>query len=126
MEPARILVVEDHPSMRDAMRMVLAGEGYAIAEAVDGTSALSMAREDPPDLMFLDMNIPGTGGAEVLSSLKADPVTAGVRVIVVTAEGPEGRERALQLGADGYFTKPFSPAAMVRTVERVLGEPPGS
>jgi len=120
--PERILIVEDHPTMREAMRLVLEGEGFAIEEAADGRTALETIRKAPPDLVFLDLNIPGTTGADVLSSLKADPATAGVRVIVVTATGEEGREAALRLGADEYFTKPFSPIALLRTVERVLGD----
>lgn len=117
---AEILIVEDHPTMREAMRLVLEHEGFVIREAADGASALRMARERPPDVVFLDLNIPGTSGAEVLQQLKADPATAGVRVIIVTATGEEGRERVLGLGADEYFTKPFSPTALLRTVERVL------
>lgn len=117
---AEILIVEDHPTMREAMRLVLEHEGFTIREAADGASALAMARERPPDLMFLDLNIPGASGADVLRELKADPATAGVRVIIVTATGEEGRERVLALGADEYFTKPFSPTALLRTVERVL------
>jgi CheY-like chemotaxis protein len=119
--PERILIVEDHPTMREAMRLVLEGEGFAIDEAADGRTALETIRNDPPDLVFLDLNIPGTTGAEVLSSLKEDPATADIRVIVVTATGEEGREAAIRLGADEYFTKPFSPIALLRTVERVLG-----
>jgi CheY-like chemotaxis protein len=119
----RILVVEDHPTMREAMRLVLEGEGFMIQEASDGDAALAMVRSDPPDLVFLDLNIPGASGAEVLSALKGDPATAGVRVIIVTATGEEGRERVIGLGADEYFTKPFSPLAMLRTVERVLDRP---
>jgi two-component system, OmpR family, phosphate regulon response regulator PhoB len=103
------------------MRLVLEGEGFAIDEAADGRTALETIRNAPPDLVFLDLNLPGTTGADVLSSLKQDPATAGVRVIVVTATGEEGREAALRLGADEYFTKPFSPIALLRTVERVLG-----
>lgn len=118
---ARILVVEDHPTMREAMRLVLEGEGFVIDEAPDGRVALESIRRDPPDLVFLDLNIPGTSGPEVLASLKADPLTAGVPVIVVTATGEEGREQAMKLGADEYFTKPFSPIALLQTVERVLG-----
>jgi len=117
---ADILIVEDHPTMREAMRLVLEHEGFVIREAADGSSALRMARERPPDLMFLDLNIPGTSGAEVLRELKADPATANVRVIIVTATGEEGREHVLGLGADAYFTKPFSPTALLRTVEGVL------
>lgn len=119
----RILVVEDHPTMREAMRLVLEGEGFTIEEASDGDAALAMVRRDPPDLVFLDLNIPGTSGTDVLSTLKGDPATATVRVIIVTATGEEGRERVIKLGADEYFTKPFSPLAMLRTVERVLDRP---
>jgi two-component system alkaline phosphatase synthesis response regulator PhoP len=119
----RILVVEDHPTMREAMRLVLEGEGFMIEEASDGDAALAMVRSNPPDLVFLDLNIPGASGTEVLSALKGDPATAGVRVIIVTATGEEGRERVISLGADEYFTKPFSPLAMLTTVERVLDRP---
>src|SRR4030067_1103556 len=106
--------------MREALRLVLRPEGFVIREASDGLSALSRARENLPDLMFLDLNIPGTSGADVLQELKADPATAGVRVIIVTATGEEGRAFVLSLGADEYFTKPFSPTALLRTVEQVL------
>jgi two-component system, OmpR family, phosphate regulon response regulator PhoB len=121
---SRILIVEDHPTMREAMRLVLEGEGFRIEEAADGQRALEMVRSDPPDLVFLDMNIPGSSGAEVLAELKGDPSTAGVRVIIVTADGEEGRERALAMGADEYFTKPFSPITLLQTVEQVLRAPP--
>jgi DNA-binding response OmpR family regulator len=117
---ADILIVEDHPTMREAMRMVLEHEGFEIREAADGQSALAMVRERPPDLMFLDLNIPGASGADVLREIKADPATASVRVVIVTATGEEGREYVLSLGADEYFTKPFSPLALLRTVERTL------
>ncbi len=123
-EGARILVVEDHPTMRDAMRLVLEGEGFAIEEASDGATALTMVRDDPPDLVFLDLNIPGVSGTDVLRSLKSDPTTAAVSVIIVTATGEEGRERVIRLGADEYFTKPFSPLALLGTVERVLERRP--
>jgi DNA-binding response OmpR family regulator len=118
--PTRILIVEDHPTMREAMRLVLEGEGFIIDEASDGASALEHIRSEAPDLLFLDLNIPGTSGPDVLAAVKEDPDTAGVRVIVVTATGEEGRAAALRLGADEYFTKPFSPTALLRTVERVL------
>ena len=120
MAKADILIVEDHPTMREAMRLVLEHEGFVIREAADGASALQMVREQQPDLMFLDLNIPAASGADVLQELKADPLTAGIRVIIVTATGEEGRDYVLALGADEYFTKPFSPTALLRTVERVL------
>jgi len=123
MAKADILIVEDHPTMREAMRLILENEGFDIREASDGATALSMVRDRHPDLMFLDLNIPGASGADVLSELKGDPATTGIRVIIVTATGEEGREYVLSLGADEYFTKPFSPTALLRTVERVLGGP---
>ena len=92
---ADILIVEDHPTMREAMRMVLEHEGFDIREASDGQAALAMARDRPP-------------------------------VIIVTAVGEEGREYILSLGADEYFTKPFSPLALLRTVEKVLTPTEGS
>jgi CheY-like chemotaxis protein len=118
---ARILIVEDHPTMREAMRLVLEGEGFSIDEAPDGRIALEKVRREAPDLVFLDLNIPGTSGSDVLATMKADPATAGVPVIVITATGEEGRASAIRMGADEYFTKPFSPVALLRTVERVLG-----
>jgi DNA-binding response OmpR family regulator len=122
MSKAAILIVEDHPTMREAMRLVLEHEGFEIREASDGPAALTMVREEPPDLVFLDLNIPGMSGAEVLRELKSDPSTKGVRVIIVTATGEEERGGVLRLGADEYFTKPFSPTALLRTVESVLGD----
>ncbi|HEX6399389.1 MAG TPA: response regulator [Actinomycetota bacterium] len=117
---ARILIVEDHPTMREAMRLVLEGEGFEIDEAPDGDRALAAVRSDHPDLVLLDMSIPGTSGPEVLATVKGDPATADVRVIVVTATGEEGRSAALAGGADHYFTKPFSPIALLQAVEQVL------
>ncbi|HEV2952249.1 MAG TPA: response regulator [Actinomycetota bacterium] len=118
---ARILIVEDHPTMREAMRLVLEGEGFDIDEASDGAQALSAVREEPPDLVLLDMSIPGVSGPDVLGAVKSDPATSEVRVIVVTATGEEGRAAAMAGGADHYFTKPFSPIALLQAVEEVLG-----
>jgi DNA-binding response OmpR family regulator len=120
---AKILIVEDHPTMREAMRLVLEHEGFEISEAADGASALERIQAEPPDLVFLDLNIPGSSGTDVLKQLKADPATAEVRVIIVTATGEEGRSHVMSLGADEYFTKPFSPRSLLQTVERVLASP---
>jgi DNA-binding response OmpR family regulator len=120
---AEILIVEDHPTMREAMRLILENAGFDTREASDGHTALSMARERPPDIMFLDLNIPGTSGTDVLAELKGDEATRDVRVIIITATGEEGREFMLSLGADDYFSKPFPPTELLRTVERVLEGP---
>ena len=118
---SRILIVEDHPTMREAMRLVLEREGFDIDEAADGDQALVAVRERAPDLVLLDMSIPGASGPEVLAAVKDDPATSDVRVIVVTATGEEGRAAALASGADHYFTKPFSPIALLQAVEEVIG-----
>jgi CheY-like chemotaxis protein len=117
----RILIVEDHPTMREAMRLVLEREGFDIDEASDGDQALAAVRDDAPDLVLLDMSIPGTAGLDVLGAIKSDPSSSKVRVIVVTATGEEGRAAAMAGGADHYFTKPFSPIALLQAVEEVLG-----
>jgi CheY-like chemotaxis protein len=117
---ASILIVEDHPTMRDAMRLVLEEDGHQVEEASDGEVGIAMVRDRAPDVVLLDLNIPVVSGAEVLETLKADPATSEVLVVVVTATGEEGRRNALTQGADGYITKPFSPLALLRTVERVL------
>ena len=116
---ASILIVEDHPTMRDAMRLV----GHQVEEASDGEAGIAMVRDRAPDVVLLDLNIPVVSGAEVLERLKSDPATAGVLVVVVTATGEEGRRKAMSQGADGYITKPFSPLALLRSVERVLRGP---
>ena len=118
-----ILIVEDHPTMRDAMRLVLEEDGYEVEDATDGEAGIAAVRARTPDIVLLDLNIPVVSGAQVLETLKADPATAGVLVVIVTATGEEGRKRALAQGADGYITKPFSPLALLRTVERVLRGP---
>lgn len=109
--------------MRDAMRLVLEENGHQVDDAADGGRGIELVREDPPDVILLDLNIPVVSGEEVMETLKGDPVTADVRIVVVTATGEEGRGRAMARGADGYITKPFSPLALLQTVERVL---PGS
>ena len=107
--------------MREAMRLVLEREGFDIDEAADGDQALVAVRERAPDLVLLDMSIPGASGPEVLAAVKDDPATSDVRVIVVTATGEEGRAAAMASGADHYFTKPFSPIALLQAVEEVIG-----
>jgi two-component system phosphate regulon response regulator PhoB len=124
----RVLLVEDHPTMRRSLVAVLAAEGYEVAEARDGRDGLTEAAASPPDAIVLDLHVPGIDGLEVLRRLRADPVTAGVPVIVVTATGEEQRRPAIALGAAAYLTKPFGPPVLVETVARVLrgDDPPAT
>ncbi len=106
--------------MREAMRMVLADEGFTVDQAADGARALDLVASDRPDLVLLDLNIPGISGSDLLEVLKMSRETSDIPVVVVTAEEEEGRRAAIRAGAEDYLTKPFSPRALVRTVERVL------
>lgn len=104
--------------MRAAMRLVLEPEGFEVLEAVDGDDAFAIVARDRPEIVFLDLNIPGMPGEELLRALKEDPELRPIRVVVVTAAGEEERRRTLELGADGFLTKPFGPSDLLRTVGR--------
>lgn len=110
--------------MRGAMRAVLTQDGFTIREAANGSEAFDAIGERIPDLMFLDLNIPGMSGEEILHAIKNDPDTVGIRVIVVTALGQEARDKVLRAGADDFFMKPFSPAGILATVDKVMAAEP--
>ncbi len=125
----RVVVVEDHPTMRASLRVILESGGHeVVAEAADGRAALRAVAESHPDVLVLDLHVPVVSGEDVLRRLGADEATASLPVIVVTADGEEGRRSALALGARGYLTKPFGPDVLLREVERVLpgGGPPAA
>jgi DNA-binding response OmpR family regulator len=95
-------------------------------EVADGTQALTAARTDPPDLAVLDVSMPGATGLEVCTALRADPATAGVPVLLLSAGAtPDDVARGLAAGADAYLAKPFSVAGLVARVrELTAGAPP--
>jgi DNA-binding response OmpR family regulator len=115
---ARILVVDDDPTVSDVVGRYLKREGFAVESAADGYVALQRATEDPPDLVLLDLMIPGIDGLEVCRRLRA---LAPVPVIMLTAKGDESdRVVGLELGADDYVAKPFSPRELMARVKAVL------
>ncbi len=115
---AHVLVVEDDPSVAEVVGRYLAQEGFMVAEALDGPSALSRATAVRPDLVVLDLSLPGLDGLEVLRDLRA---TAQMPVVILTARGEESdRVQGLELGADDYVVKPFSPRELVARVRAVL------
>jgi DNA-binding response OmpR family regulator len=118
---ADILIVEDHPTMRQSMRIILEQEGFVLREAADGQTAMELIGERVPDIVFLDLNMPPPSGDEVLKWIKSNPAAAKAKVIIVTALGEEGRDEVMALGADHYFTKPFSPLGLLAVVDEVLG-----
>ncbi|MGZ6793153.1 MAG: response regulator [Mycobacteriales bacterium] len=114
----RVLVVDDDPTVSDVVARYLEHAGYAVAVVPDGRVALDKAVADPPDLVVLDLMLPGLDGLEVFTRLRAQ---APVPVVMLTALGDEAdRLVGLELGADDYVTKPFSPRELVLRVQSVL------
>ena len=123
----RILVVEDQDSIRRMIEALVQARGYKVTAASSGVKALDMASVDPPDLVLLDLMMPGQfDGFEVCRRLRSEPTTHGIPIIVITAMDDESaRRRATEAGANAFYTKPFSPIALLKEFER-LGPPPSS
>jgi DNA-binding response OmpR family regulator len=121
MPEARILVVEDEPDILDLIRYNLEKAGYRVTPAATGEQGLALCREAPPDLLVLDLMLPGLDGLSVARALRRGPATARVPIVMVTARGTEADVVAgLNLGADDYVVKPFSPAVLVARVAALL------
>jgi two-component system phosphate regulon response regulator PhoB len=116
-----VLLVEDDPDIRHLVSYKLTRSGLDVVEAADGRTALDLARRDPPDLIILDVRMPGMSGLEVCRELRAGPRTARLPIIMLTASAhPQDREQAFAAGATDYVVKPFSPRALLEHVEAVL------
>lgn len=114
----RVLVVDDEPSLREAVRYNLLREGYAVDEAADGAEALARARATPPDLIILDVMLPGLDGLNVCRTLRQE---SGVPILLLSARGDElDRVLGLELGADDYLTKPFAMRELLARVKANL------
>lgn len=114
----RILVVDDEPELRQMLHRYLEAEGFEVAEATDGERALSKIRDTPPDLIVLDVGLPGTDGFTVLQETRR---LSDVPVIMLTARTEEvDRVIGLTIGADDYIAKPFSPRELVARIRAVL------
>ncbi len=119
MPPARVLVVEDDPTVAEVVRTYLAHAGLQVEWAEDGVSALVLAERDPPDLVVLDIMLPGLSGLEMCERLRSS--RPEVAVVMLTALGEESdRVLGLEIGADDYLVKPFSPRELVLRVQSVL------
>jgi len=118
----KVLLVDDEDSLRKVMKDLLERDGYDVAEARDGVQALDQVDRVGPDIIVLDLNLPGLDGYGVLSHLRSRPATATIPVIVLTAKGDEDNEvRVFELGADDFLTKPFRARALSARLEAVLG-----
>jgi len=119
--PPRILVVEDDSDNRGMVVKVLTVAGYGVLEAADGASAVTVARREHPDLIVMDLAMPGVDGWEASRRLKSDPATADIPIIALTAFAMRGdEERAREAGCDGYLSKPCRPQTIRDTVRRFL------
>lgn len=118
---ARVLLVDDEESLRRVMRDLLARDGFDVVEARTGAEALDQVDRHAPDIIVLDLNLPGMDGYSVLSELRSRPATRRIPVIVLTAKGDEDNEvRVFELGADDFLTKPFRARALSKRLEVVL------
>ena len=116
-----ILLVEDNERNRKLVRDVVGVAGYETLEAGDGEAALGLARERRPDLILMDINLPGIDGVEALARLRADPSTAAIPVVALTAYAmKDDRARILAAGFDGYLEKPVDVRALPDQVEALL------
>ena len=121
MPKERILVVDDEEDILELVRFNLAKEGYQVICATTGEKAVEITRSELPDLVVLDLMLPGMDGLEVAKFLKNDPDTQNIPIVMLTAKGEESDiVTGLELGADDYVTKPFSPRILVARVKAVL------
>jgi type II secretory ATPase GspE/PulE/Tfp pilus assembly ATPase PilB-like protein/CheY-like chemotaxis protein len=119
---ACVLLVEDEEQLRRVMKDLLQREGYQVAEARDGVQALDEVDRFAPDVIILDLNLPGLDGYGVLQQLRSRPATREIPVMVLTAKGDEDNEvRVFELGADDFVTKPFRARSLTARLEAVLG-----
>ena len=118
---SKILVVDDEPEAVELVEFNLKQAGYEVISAADGAEALTKSRAKKPNLIVLDLMLPEMSGLEVCKTLRRDPATAGIPIIMLTARAAEiDRVLGLELGADDYITKPFSPRELVLRVKKIL------
>lgn len=117
----QLLIVEDSPDIADLLRHYLERAGHTIDLLVSGRDVVPHVKRARPDLILLDLMLPGMDGLLVCQALRHDPATAGIPIIMITARGEESdRIRGLELGADDYVVKPFSPKELVARVAALL------
>src|SRR6478735_8488285 len=122
MSAGKILVVDDEPQIRRVMRVILAGENYEIVEARSGEAALLKFREFLPDLVLLDLNMPGMGGLETCRSIRS---SSDVPIVVLTVRSTEDdKVEALDAGADDYITKPFGKKELLARIRAAMRRAP--
>ena len=119
----KVLVIENESNLRKMVKANMAASGYQVIIAADGEEGLRIARLERPDLILLDLRMPGISGWDVLMALKANQDLQKTQIIIMTASITEDQEaKALSLGAVAYLAKPFGVDELLRKIEQVLGE----
>lgn len=117
----KILIADDEPNLLISLEFLMKREGFDVSVARDGVEALSAIREQRPELVLLDVMMPGKTGFEVCQEVRADDALRGVRILMLTAKGRDTDvAKGLALGADAYMTKPFSTRELVQKVRDML------
>jgi two-component system cell cycle response regulator DivK len=115
-----ILIADDHDDNRELLRLLLSSAGYDVREARDGRECLELARDQPPDLIVIDLSMPVLDGWGVFRELKTDQRTRNIPCMAVTAHAELDRNEALETGFSAYISKPFSSDVLLKTVATVL------
>jgi CheY-like chemotaxis protein len=120
----RILVCEDQDSIRRMIEALVHARGHEVTAVASGTKAIDVASTDPPDIVLLDLMLPGQfDGFEVCRRLRSDPNTSHVPVVIISAlDDSAARTKAREAGATAYYTKPFSPIALLKEIDRLNAE----
>ena len=118
----QVLLIEDEPNIIEAISFILNRDGWRVSTHANGETAAQAVRDASPDVLILDVMLPGRSGYEILQELRADPATANLPVLMLTARGQaKDRELAEQLGATRFMTKPFANAEVLKTVRELAG-----
>jgi two-component system cell cycle response regulator DivK len=123
MSQRTVLYVEDNEYNRKIVRQLLSRTSYRLLEAPDGEAALALIRQDRPDLVLMDVQLPRMSGLDVTRTLRAEPATPAIPIIVVTSFALSGDDqRAMAAGASGYLAKPYSPRDLLALIRKFLPE----
>ena len=119
----RVLLIEDEPNIIEAISFILSRDGFTVHTHEDGATAMTKVRAQRPDMIILDVMLPGRSGFDILRDLRSETATRTLPVLMLTARG-QAKDRALaaQLGADAYMTKPFSNAEICARVRAMIGD----
>lgn len=123
MSQRTVLYVEDNEYNRKIVRQLLSRTSYRLLEAPDGEAAMALVRQDRPDLVLMDVQLPRMSGLDVTRAMRAEPATSDIPIIVVTSFALSGDDqRAMAAGASGYLAKPYSPRDLLALIRKFLPE----